>query len=343
MMDAEMLAAEEAIRTGLYGVWRNEAHGSDFCGRVGPMSRCFCGHDLGHHPWKNRKALSPACTTCVCNNFRYMPRRPEEVGEYWLPRRRGFDVNIWRAKCKCGHSHEDHDPKFLGCRRCGCATFLSAWMCVACDGKWEDHETIWETEQERRRANRPVGEAFMPLSARPQLQHAVFDPAQSQSASLPHRSRPERSVQLMLEKCPNYGGDTQPSLDDVFPARHAPQPLQRGFVPALADIPPSRRGNPANQTRLGASRRSPQALMDATTPPRGPRVNDAPCDVEGAGDDSCGDEPKGHVPRPRGVASRASQGVHGPARSGGTPRKGRNRSESGRQRSPVDNAMEFRS
>ncbi|CAJ1350110.1 unnamed protein product [Effrenium voratum] len=89
-------------------VWRNASSCHDFCGRIGPMSRCFCGHDYGAHAWsKGRKELRPACSSCHCKGFRYMPRRPEEIGEWWLPRRKGFDVRIWRAKCKCHHSHEE--------------------------------------------------------------------------------------------------------------------------------------------------------------------------------------------------------------------------------------------
>eukprot|EP00439_Symbiodinium_sp_Y106_P044861 s199_g5.t1 len=49
MMEGEKLAAEEAISTGLYGVWRNAASGHDFCGRIGPTSRCMCGHEYSQH------------------------------------------------------------------------------------------------------------------------------------------------------------------------------------------------------------------------------------------------------------------------------------------------------
>merc|ERR1719336_1879786 len=82
MMAAEQAAAEEALRTGLYGVWRNASNGSDFCGRIGPQSRCFCGHGYDQHEWTgSKKEQAPACTSCPCKKFKYMPRRPEEVGE----------------------------------------------------------------------------------------------------------------------------------------------------------------------------------------------------------------------------------------------------------------------
>lgn len=227
MMQAEKLAAEEAIRTGFYGVWRNAASGHDFCGRIGPSSRCVCGHEYSSHVWsKGRKELRPSCGSCSCNGFRYMPRRPEEIGEYWLPRRKGFDIRLWRPKCKCQHSHEEHDPNTLSCRCCGCHTFSSAWECITCQGKWEDHESLWENEEERRLQGKPIGQAFMPLASTPDIQQMVLEtPSQlnvEADWSLPYRSKPERSVRLMQERCSNYGRSNSRgvgSLEDAFPPR----------------------------------------------------------------------------------------------------------------------------
>lgn len=269
MMDAERLAAEEAMRTGLYGVWRNEASGQDFCGRIGPQSRCFCGHEYSEHVWdKGKKKLRPKCGSCQCSGFRYMPRRPEEVGEWWLPRRRGFDVRVWRAKCKCSHSHEDHDPNRLSCRECGCHAFQSAWLCTCCEGKWEDHESLWETEQERAMLGRPIGQAFFPLNSTPQIQDIAFNKSVGdgpRSHSLPHRTRPERSVRLMQERCPHYGGigAAAPngrsssssgfgSLEDAFPAR------RQSPMGSLEDAFPPRR---QTQSPMGS-------LQDAFPPAR---------------------------------------------------------------------------
>lgn len=41
-----------------------------------------------------------------------------------MQRRRDFDPSTWRAKCKCKHTHEEHDP--TGMRRCrkGTALFI---------------------------------------------------------------------------------------------------------------------------------------------------------------------------------------------------------------------------
>jgi len=221
MMKAEQAAAEEAVRSGLYGVWRNMTNGSDFCSRIGPHSRCFCGCGYSDHQWSaGRRELAPACTKCPCKQFKYIPRRPEEVGEWWLPRRRGFDINMWRAKCKCNHGHDQHDPNNLRCPASG-GRYTSAWLCVCCEGKWEDHESLWESEQERRMENKPVGEAFMPLTSTPGIHQAIFNPSpeeEARSHSLPHRPRPERAVRLMQERCPNYGGG---GLEDAFPPRGA--------------------------------------------------------------------------------------------------------------------------
>eukprot|EP00404_Azadinium_spinosum_P049934 CAMPEP_0180746970 /NCGR_PEP_ID=MMETSP1038_2-20121128/29302_1 /TAXON_ID=632150 /ORGANISM="Azadinium spinosum, Strain 3D9" /LENGTH=364 /DNA_ID=CAMNT_0022780563 /DNA_START=101 /DNA_END=1192 /DNA_ORIENTATION=- len=281
MMDAERAAAEEAMRTGLYGVWRNASSGHDFCGRIGPSSRCFCGHECSDHVWskpaKGKKAtLLPSCSKCSCTGFHYMPRRPEEVGEWWLPRRRGFDVRLWRAKCKCQHSHEDHDPNHLGCRSCGCSRFTSAWLCTGCEGKWEDHETLWETEEERRLQGLPVGQAFMPLASTPQIQQMVLgdgSEGSQRSYSLPHRPRPERSVQLMRERCPNYGGGggAAGSLEDAFPPQQS-----RGRAPIAGSLeeafPPAR--------SCGAAPLALGSLEDAFPPRRGTGSS------AGAGEDS---------------------------------------------------------
>lgn len=146
LIDLEEEAALHAIQTGLYVTWRGRC-GKD-CTRVGPHSKCFCGHSFVDHTFIKR-AVYPRCTSCPCQSFAYMPQRqvyrscvtrenaspprlqtlspfpscrPEEVGEWWLPRRRGFNVHTWRAKCKCGHGHDEHDVLTKRCR-CGCNMF----------------------------------------------------------------------------------------------------------------------------------------------------------------------------------------------------------------------------
>lgn len=100
MMTAESAAADQAIQTGLYVTWRS-SNGKD-CTRVGPKSKCFCDHPYSQHSFVSKKAVYPRCMSCPCSAFAFMPSRPEEIGEWWLPRRKGFNVHAWRAQCKVG-------------------------------------------------------------------------------------------------------------------------------------------------------------------------------------------------------------------------------------------------
>ncbi|CAM9816514.1 unnamed protein product, partial [Choristocarpus tenellus] len=121
-----------AIKTGLYITWRSRKTNND-CARVGPMSRCFCGCSYADHAFRKGSVL-PSCTACECRAFDFVPSRPEEVGEWWLPRRQGFDAREWRAKCNCGHSHIAHHPLRRSCGSCSCGHFRSSYGCVVCDG-----------------------------------------------------------------------------------------------------------------------------------------------------------------------------------------------------------------
>ena len=188
MMGWEEAGARLALATGVYTVWRLVPGGlrpvrpgdrppQQDCARVGPDSRCFCGHPFDRH----RPGLGACPAPCRCTRFEFVPRRPEEVGEWWLPRRKGFDVTLWRAACRCKHGHDAHDPSPARGRRCltpgcGCCGFTSAFACVACDRRWEEHETRQETEADRRREGRPVGEDFLPLAAAPDIHGLVFGP-----------------------------------------------------------------------------------------------------------------------------------------------------------------------
>lgn len=134
MMQAESRGAQRAVASGVYIVWRSKKSGAD-CARVASDSRCFCGHPLSAH-----KAVSksnpqpPACTSCACKRFDFVPSRPEECGMWWLPRRKGFDVHSWRAPCRCKHGHDAHDPSTRRCRVCACSCFVSDYRCLGCDG-----------------------------------------------------------------------------------------------------------------------------------------------------------------------------------------------------------------
>ena len=172
IMSREKAAAEMAVQDRVYGVWRNECArhevNRDFCSRIGPLHKCFCGHTLAEHgPVTSKRGVmcAPKCSGCACDGFQFIPNEPEEVGEHWLARRKDFVPGSWQPKCRCGHASKDHDPRRGGgCRSCGsCFRFEGHFLCIVCDGKFEDHMTIFETEDERQVAGRPVRGDYIPL------------------------------------------------------------------------------------------------------------------------------------------------------------------------------------
>lgn len=176
LLQMELEAAQQSISTGHYTTWRPPTSLQD-CTRIGPSSRCFCDHSFADHRVLQR--TSP-CNSCPCQHFKFIPSRPEEVGEWWLPRRKDFDIRTYKAKCKCGHSHVQHHVNRLTCQICKfkCYRFESAFCCVVCDRAWEDHETIFENEKERRESGRTVGKEFLPLAGDRDIQRMVFEEPQ---------------------------------------------------------------------------------------------------------------------------------------------------------------------
>ncbi|XP_026540742.1 protein FAM221B [Notechis scutatus] len=174
----EKEAALKSLQTGLYIGWRCPEYLWD-CFRVGDESKCFCGHLLKLHQVYVEKRATVPCTVagCRCQGFLFVPSCPEEVGEFWLRRRTGFDVAAWRAKCRCAHTHEEHAPtgaRACCVRGCSCMAFTSSFLCAACDRRWEEHETFFESEETRRRGGRPYGEAYLPFVELPELRGAVL-------------------------------------------------------------------------------------------------------------------------------------------------------------------------
>ncbi|XP_014721521.2 protein FAM221B isoform X1 [Equus asinus] len=153
----EKNAALNARQIGLYIGWRCPHYLWD-CFRIGEESKCFCGHLLREHQIVSDISVPCNVGQCRCLMFCFIPSRPEEVGEFWLKRRATFDPKAWRAQCRCKHSHEDHSA--IGshpCRvkGCCCNCFESNFLCAACDRRWEEHETFFETEGTRRRGRKP--------------------------------------------------------------------------------------------------------------------------------------------------------------------------------------------
>ncbi|XP_055283005.1 protein FAM221B [Moschus berezovskii] len=170
-------AALNAIQTGLYIGWRCPHYLWD-CFRIGDESKCFCGHLLREHQIISDISVPCHVGQCRCLMFCFIPSRPEEVGEFWLKRRATFDPRAWRAQCRCKHSHEDHTATGShSCRvkGCCCSCFESNFLCAACDRRWEEHETFFETEETRRRGGRPHGADYVPFAEMPTLQEAIIN------------------------------------------------------------------------------------------------------------------------------------------------------------------------
>ena len=114
MMKAEAAAANESIASGLYITWSphpsctllSSAYegiksGVSQCCRVGSTSVCLCGHRLSSHnavkvPKSSSYIKPPGCQNCKCTGFSYAPLRPEECGQWWLPRRKDFTLKEWQ-------------------------------------------------------------------------------------------------------------------------------------------------------------------------------------------------------------------------------------------------------
>ena len=56
------------------------------------------------------------------------------------------------------------------CKECACGKFISNFACLSCDGKWEEHITVYEDEELRKELDKPVGDQFYPLSDVPEIQ-----------------------------------------------------------------------------------------------------------------------------------------------------------------------------
>ncbi|CAM9309446.1 unnamed protein product [Ascophyllum nodosum] len=234
MMRQERAAAEQAIKTGTYVTWRSLKTGLD-CARVGLKSRCFCGCSYEMHDFR-RGICMPVCRRCECRGFDYVPSRPEEIGEWWLSRRGGFDASEWRAKCRCGHPHDAHHPVRRSCTSCKCGEFSSSYGCVACDCHQEDHRTYVESVQERKAAGRPVGQEFVPLSQKPHLSRLAFGRREASSSgrgkpsAVIYNEATKKSSKNHLRHLPNVSdsstGDTLTSSAHVAAVNRQSLPIQ---------------------------------------------------------------------------------------------------------------------
>ena len=172
LFQRETDAAVTALEQGIYIGWRCPEFNWD-CIRLDSKSRCFCDHNLeNHEPYKRGKSKLK-CFQCQCKSFNFIPQRPEDIGEWWLRRRPGFNEAMWRAKCRCKHTHVEHNPETKKCRArgCGCFRFESNFLCAACDRHLEDHSTFFENADTRKKKGLPYGQDYLPFNELPDLRN----------------------------------------------------------------------------------------------------------------------------------------------------------------------------
>lgn len=141
----EKLKKEMAVKykNRIYCSWRN-SQGLE-CKMIGPATKCFCDHRFKDHEFVNPKNKKVHCKVakCTCPCFFYIPT----YGSYDF-------------KCLCKHSYRLHDPVTKRCKegKCGCnQRFQSTWTC-SCGAKFPDHETIFETREERVKQGKQVSD-----------------------------------------------------------------------------------------------------------------------------------------------------------------------------------------
>ncbi|KAF5401134.1 hypothetical protein PHET_05553 [Paragonimus heterotremus] len=220
LFSPEVDAVREAISSGVYIAWRptEKPWDQQDCQRVSSKARCFCGHLLNQHQNFDGKRAFLKCEQngCACQAFSFVPSRPEEVGEFWLRKRRDFDEALYRVKCKCKHTHEEHAayPTPYRCKApgCGCSGFTSAFVCAACDKPWNQHQTVIETEAERRAAGRQVGEAWMPFSELPGLSNIALTGVDSPDIETLADALPSESRERLLAQQQQLQYQSHPAL-----------------------------------------------------------------------------------------------------------------------------------
>ena len=60
--------------------------------------------------------------------------------------------------------------------------FISNFACLSCDGKWEEHVTLYEDEEIRKELGKTVGEDFFPLADVPDIQKEFLRKLEEEAA-----------------------------------------------------------------------------------------------------------------------------------------------------------------
>uniref|UniRef100_S4RV47 Uncharacterized protein n=1 Tax=Petromyzon marinus TaxID=7757 RepID=S4RV47_PETMA len=167
------------VGAGVYVGWRCPDFTWD-CIRVGESCHCFCGHLLvDHHSYTGQSVHVPCAKPgCGCRAFAFIPSRPEEVGEFWLRKRPGFEPESWRAKCRCKHSHDAHHPRgSLSCKtkEQWFRMFLHLqYHCHPLEKKHHVHNDIFFKIMPNKPQLYSTGEAYLPFAEIPKLRNAVL-------------------------------------------------------------------------------------------------------------------------------------------------------------------------
>ena len=178
MMNNERIHSQESIESGIYITWSIKLNnGKEIdCFRIGSKNFCICGHGFNNHDKiLNKNNFSNKCKICSCNNFKYIPIYPEEIGEFWIPFQKYFSYDNWKAKCKCKHTWNYHFGNDLKCNLCNCNMFHSDFCCVVCNKFWEDHFMIYDLENDRIKKGKPVREDFIPFNEMPEMYDALYN------------------------------------------------------------------------------------------------------------------------------------------------------------------------
>ena len=186
----------------------SDPDGFGWCNSLGRDGRCMMDRDLN---WKIESGGTPMPNEFPCNRFRFIPGNRGEAGSLTGSLQDNFKARFggnahfinrgansnshfslnenvpssFAAKCRnCGQDSTLHDVESEACpgsnnRNSGTygMKFQSAFECVVCNRRWEDHETVLLSEQEMEQMKQTLstGKAFTrAVSVEQQLRENSF-------------------------------------------------------------------------------------------------------------------------------------------------------------------------
>lgn len=164
LIQMEINHANKAIENKIYITYVSLGDNGKFntCFRLGENSMCVCGHGFKRHELAQyNDNIVSRCKKCPCERFKYIPMFPEETNLYKISYLLDFNYNNWKAPCKCGHDWTKHSFNQRDqCSECDCESFLSEFTCAICSKSWEEHQILFETEEERKKYGETFGESL---------------------------------------------------------------------------------------------------------------------------------------------------------------------------------------